>query len=321
MYIGSTGIRGLHHLVYEVVDNSVDEALAGEADRVVITIHPDSTVTVTDNGRGIPVAVMAKEKRPAAEVVLTVLHAGGKFGDGGGYKVSGGLHGVGVSVVNAIRVAERRVARRPQWTPSARHPGQRPGREPQDRGTGTPSPSWPTRHLRGAGLRVPPRAALPRDGLPPGAPDRVVDEREGSGQFKYDGADHDFVAYLNQDRTPHKKIVYSRTNHVGESRSRWWNPLPGVAALVRQQHQHPRGRLAPAASARADPHHRVRPREGPAKEGGQPPGDDVREPDRDHLQAADPQFEGQTKPSSATPGRGLRQSRQPGLEEFSRRTR
>src|SRR5437660_249592 len=111
MYIGSTDARGLHHLVYEIVDNSIDEAMAGYCDRVDITINPNGSVRVSDNGRGIPVDTHTATKVSALETVMTKLHAGGKFG-GRGYKVSGGLHGVGASVVNALSATTRVEVRR-----------------------------------------------------------------------------------------------------------------------------------------------------------------------------------------------------------------
>src|SRR5919205_2098005 len=150
MYIGSTGERGLHHLVWEVVDNSVDEALAGHCDRIVVTLMEGGGVEVVDNGRGIPVDVHPVEGIPAVTVVLTVLHAGGKFG-GGGYKVSGGLHGVGVSVVNAlsrrVEVEVRRDGYR--WTQAFAYgvpEGELERHEATDE-TGTTTRFWPSEEV------------------------------------------------------------------------------------------------------------------------------------------------------------------------------
>jgi DNA gyrase subunit B len=221
MYIGSTGPLGLHHLVYEVVDNSVDEAIAGHCTKVELTIHPDNSVTVTDNGRGIPVAVMEKEKKPAVEVVLTVLHSGGKFGDGGGYKVSGGLHGVGVSVVNALSerltVEIRRDGNLYTQEYSRGDPQgklQKGSKLSAGEGTGTTITFLPDADIfetleldfRTLEERLRETAFLTR-----GLQISIVDERaEGhSASFQYEGGIEDFVSYLNENKdTVHRKVIF-----------------------------------------------------------------------------------------------------------------
>jgi DNA gyrase subunit B len=221
MYIGSTGSRGLHHLVYEVVANSVDEALAGRADRIEVTLHPDNAVTISDNGSGIPVDVMAEQGLPAVTVVLTKLHAGGKFG-GEGYKVSGGLHGVGVSVVNALSEWLKAEVRRDGKVYHQQFARGEPlgeleviGKTSKD-DTGTTISFLPDLEIFDEDefewsmetlvQRLRETAFLTR-GL------RIVltDEREGEDrhEFHYEGGIKDFVAHVNAAKEPiHKNIVY-----------------------------------------------------------------------------------------------------------------
>jgi DNA gyrase subunit B len=221
MYIGSTGPRGLHHLVYEVVDNSVDEAMAGYCDRVEVSLHPDGSCTVVDNGRGIPVSAMADQGgRSALEVVLTVLHAGGKFG-GEGYKVSGGLHGVGVSVVNALSEELAVEVRRDGHVWRQRYAIGEP-QTALEKGealasgerTGTTITFKPDADIfeepefdyETLAQRFRETAFLTR-----GLAIRLRDLR-GSGrevEFRYEGGIEDFVRHLNESREPvHKDVIY-----------------------------------------------------------------------------------------------------------------
>ncbi len=219
MYIGSTGPRGLHHLVYEVVDNSVDEAIAGHAKKVTVTLHPDNSCTVVDDGRGIPVERMKKAKnKPAAEVVLTTLHAGGKFGDGGGYKVSGGLHGVGVSVVNALSEKLHLEVWRDGYVWEQDYERGKPvtkfkkGRPVKS--TGTTITFVPDMEIfdevefdfETLAERLRETAFLTR-----GLKVELIDERAAGQQveFLYKGGIADFVKYLNESKDPlHKKVIY-----------------------------------------------------------------------------------------------------------------
>jgi DNA gyrase subunit B len=222
MYVGSTGSRGLHHLVYEVVANSVDEALAGRADRIDVTLHPDNSVTISDNGSGIPVDVMAEQGLPAVTVVLTKLHAGGKFG-GEGYKVSGGLHGVGVSVVNALsewlRVEVRRdgkVYRQEFARGDAVTDLETAGKTERKKDTGTTIAFLPDLEIFDEeefewSMETLVQRLRETAFLTGGLRIVLTDEREGEDrhEFYYEGGIKDFVAHVNAAKEPiHKRIVY-----------------------------------------------------------------------------------------------------------------
>jgi len=215
MYIGSTGLPGLHHLVYEVVDNSVDEALAGYCSEVQVTIHIDNSITVVDNGRGIPVDIHPTEKRPAAEVVLTTLHAGGKF-DNSSYKVSGGLHGVGVSCVNALsEQLDLEVYRDGKvWQQSYRRgdPTEKFTSIGKTSKTGTKVHFKPDSEIfedTGYNFDTLSRRLRELAFLNKGLKITIVDERdEKSHEFQYEGGIKSFVEHLNQKKNAVSDVIY-----------------------------------------------------------------------------------------------------------------
>jgi DNA gyrase subunit B len=321
MYIGSTGTRGLHHLIYEVMDNAVDEALAGECDHVEITIHPDSSVTVTDNGRGIPVDIMKKEGKPAAEVVLTVLHAGGKFGDGGGYKVSGGLHGVGVSVVNALTEKLELTIWRDghEWTQTyERGVPQAPlakGSKTDRRGTQiTFQPDLEIFETIDYDQSVLEQRFREMAFLTKGLRIDFVDERGETFResFKYDGGIVDFVHYLHSQGTRdaiHKKVIYlADEGEVGEVEvAMQWNSSyqESLLSFANNINTHEGGsHLSGFRSALTRTLNAYARQKGLLKEKDENlQGEDVREGLTAiiSVKVQDPQFEGQTKTKLGNP--------------------
>ena len=220
MYIGSTDERGLHHLVYEVVDNAIDEALAGHCEAIGVTIHDDGSVSVRDDGRGIPVDTHEKYDRPALEVIMTVLHAGGKF-DSKSYQVSGGLHGVGVSVVNALSARLEVEVKRDGGVYRHRFRQGEPEPEGFERvrdldpseGTGTTIRFWPDDEVfetTDFAFSTLSNRLRELAFLNSGVEITLADERNGDREtFRYDGGIREFVGYLNETRTPiHEEVIY-----------------------------------------------------------------------------------------------------------------
>ena len=323
MYIGSTGERGLHHLVYELVDNSVDEALAGFATSVAVTIHADNSVTESDDGRGIPVAMMEKEGRPAVEVVLTVLHSGGKFGDGGGYKVSGGLHGVGVSVVNALSehlaIEIRRDGHR--WTQEySRGAPQAPLLKGQALKKGDPTGTTITFrpdseifevldfNVHTLEERLRETAFLTR-----GLHISLTDER-GDGyhvDFHYEGGIEDYVSFLNQSKEPlgRKVIFFAGEGDEGALEvAMQWNSSyqESIFSFANNINTHEGGsHLTGFRSALTRTVNKYARDKGLLKENDDNlAGEDIREGLTAVISAKlrDPQFEGQTKTKLGNPG-------------------
>jgi len=319
MYIGSTGSRGLHHLVYEVVDNSVDEALAGHCKSVEVVLHPDNSCTVIDDGRGIPVDMHAKEKRPAAEVVLTTLHAGGKFGDGGGYKVSGGLHGVGVSVVNALSEKLHLEIQRDGHVWSQDYERGKPLGELKQ-GEETKSSGTSITFLPDAEIfdelefdyatlaeRLRETAFLTRS-----LKIDLIDER-AAGQrdtFHYEGGIVDFVAHLNENKDAlHRKTIYyeGETDDGQVEVAMQWNSSyqESVFSFANNINTHEGGsHLSGFRSALTRTLNAYARSKGLLKEKDENlTGDDVREGLTAviSVKLADPQFEGQTKTKLGNP--------------------